>query len=195
MRGGGQSFWEVLHDSPWWVRCSTCIWPPSPCLGAWLSLPPKHNLAQHLLVVSAQCEESAEPQDPSKSLSPRSFFPAHLQSVSAGVVFYEQPHRESPHLCETREHCISNNFFLTCTQCFDFPGGLDGKASTYNAGDPDLIPGLGRSPGEGNSHPLQYSCLENPMDGEAWQAIVHGVAKSRTQLSDFTFFLSVTLLG
>ena len=61
------------------------------------------------------------------------------------------------------------------------------RASTYNAGDPGSIPGLGRSPGEGNGTPLQYSCLENPMDGGAWQATVHGVAKSRTRLSDFTF--------
>ena len=49
-----------------------------------------------------------------------------------------------------------------------FPGGSDGKASAYNAGDPGSIPGLGRSPGEGNGNPLQHSCLENPMDGEAW---------------------------
>ena len=42
------------------------------------------------------------------------------------------------------------------------------KASAYNVGDPGLIPGLGRSPGEGNGNPFQYSCLENPMDGEAW---------------------------
>ena len=49
-----------------------------------------------------------------------------------------------------------------------FPGGSDGKASAYNAGDPGLIPGLGGSPGEGNGNPLQYSCLENPMDGGAW---------------------------
>ena len=48
-----------------------------------------------------------------------------------------------------------------------FPGGSDGKASAYNAGDPGSIPGLGRSPGEGNGNPLQYSCLENPMDGGA----------------------------
>ena len=58
--------------------------------------------------------------------------------------------------------------------------------SAYNVGDPGSIPGLGRSPGEGNGNPLQYSCLENPMDGEAWWAIVHGVAKSRTRLRDFT---------
>ena len=68
----------------------------------------------------------------------------------------------------------------------DFPGGSDGKVSAYNAEDPGSIPGLGRSPGEGNGNPLQYSCLENPMGRGAWQAIVHGVAKSRTRLSDFT---------
>ena len=49
-----------------------------------------------------------------------------------------------------------------------FPGGSDGKASAYNAGDPGSIPGLGRSPGEGNGNALQNSCLENPMDGRAW---------------------------
>ena len=67
-----------------------------------------------------------------------------------------------------------------------FPGSSDGKASAYNAGDPGSIPGLGRSPGERNGNPLQYSCLENPMDRGAWWAIVHGVAKSRTRLRDFT---------
>ena len=57
--------------------------------------------------------------------------------------------------------------------------------------DAGSIPGLGRSPGEGNGNPLQYSCLENPMDGGTWYAIVHGVAKSWTRLRDFHFhFLS-----
>ena len=50
----------------------------------------------------------------------------------------------------------------------NFPGGSDCQASAYNEGDPGSIPGLGRSPGEENGNPLQYSCLENPMDGEAW---------------------------
>ena len=50
----------------------------------------------------------------------------------------------------------------------DFPGGSDSKASAYKVGYPGLIPGLGRSPGEGNGNLLQYSCLENPMDGGAW---------------------------
>ena len=59
--------------------------------------------------------------------------------------------------------------------------------SACNAGDPGSIPELGRSPGEGNGNPLQYSCLENPMDRGAWWATVHRVTKSRTRLSNFTF--------
>ena len=68
-----------------------------------------------------------------------------------------------------------------------FPSGSEGKASAYDAGDPGSIPGSGRYSGEGNGNPLQYSCLENPMDRGAWWAAVHGVAKSQTRLSDFTF--------
>ena len=68
-----------------------------------------------------------------------------------------------------------------------FPGSSVVKNLPANAGytrDAGSIPGSGRSPGEGNGTPLQYSCLGNPMDRGAWQAIVHGVAKSQTQLSD-----------
>ena len=61
----------------------------------------------------------------------------------------------------------------------NFPGGSNGKASACNTGDPGLIPGLGRSPGEWNGYPFQYSCLENCMDRGAWRAIVPGVAKSQ----------------
>ena len=68
-----------------------------------------------------------------------------------------------------------------------FPGGSEVKASACNAGDLGSIPGSGRFPAEGNDNPLQYSCPENPMDGGAWWATVHVVAKSRTRLSDFTF--------
>ena len=63
-----------------------------------------------------------------------------------------------------------------------------------DSGDLGSIPGLGRCPGEGNGTPLQYSCLENPMDGESWWATVHGVMKSQTQLSDFTFTFRVSSL-
>ena len=72
--------------------------------------------------------------------------------------------------------CIS----LILTLATDFPGGSDGKAFVYHVGDPGSIPGSGRSPGEGNGNPLQYSCLENSMDREAWQATVMGFQESVT---------------
>ena len=80
---------------------------------------------------------------------------------------------------------------LTCdrvrmTSDRGFLGGSEGKASACNAGDLSLIPGSGRSPGEGNGNPLQYSCLENSMDGGAWWATVHEITKSQTRLSNFT---------
>ena len=65
-------------------------------------------------------------------------------------------------------------------------GSSDGKVSACNVEDPGLIPGSGRSPGVGNGNSLQYSRLENSMDGGAWEATVHGVTKSWTWLSDFT---------
>ena len=68
----------------------------------------------------------------------------------------------------------------------DFPGDAEVKASACNVGDLGSIPESGKSPGEGNGNPLQYPCLENPMNGKAWWATVHGVAKSRTRLSELT---------
>ena len=65
-----------------------------------------------------------------------------------------------------------------------FPGGSDGKEPACSAEDLGSIPGSGRSPGEGNGDPLQYSCLENPMEGGAWRARVHGVAKSQTRVNN-----------
>ena len=65
-----------------------------------------------------------------------------------------------------------------------FPGGSEVKVYASNAGDLGSVPGSGRSPGEGNGNPLQYSCLENPMDRGGRQAPVHGVAKSQIGLSD-----------
>ena len=85
------------------------------------------------------------------------------------------------------------NFELILTHYVSFmgfPGDSECKESTCNAGDLDLMPGLGRSPGEGNSYPLQYSCLGNAVDRGAWQATAHGVTKSRTRLSDFHFHVS-----
>ena len=67
-----------------------------------------------------------------------------------------------------------------CYLLTGFSGGSDGKESTCNVGDPDSIPGSGRSPGEENGNPLRYSCVKNPMDRGAWWATVRGVAKNRT---------------
>ena len=80
-----------------------------------------------------------------------------------------------------------NNFYKLIMDTHSFPGGSEVKKSACNAGDLGLIPGLGRSPAEGNGNPLQYSCLENPMEGGAWWATVHGVTKSWTRLNNFTF--------
>ena len=68
-----------------------------------------------------------------------------------------------------------------------FPDGSDGKESVCNAGDLSSIPGSGRSPGEGNVYLFRYTCLENPMDRGVWRTVVHGVAKNRTQLSNWHF--------
>ena len=65
-----------------------------------------------------------------------------------------------------------------------FPGGSGSKESACNAGGQGSVPGLGRSPGEGNGNPLQYTCLGNPMDRGAWRAIGHGVAKELDTFSD-----------
>ena len=73
------------------------------------------------------------------------------------------------------------------TGCLCFPGGSDGKASSYNAEDPGLIPGLGRSPGEGNGNPLKHSCLENPMDRGAWWSYSPWGHKESDMTNSFTF--------
>ena len=73
-----------------------------------------------------------------------------------------------------------------------FPCGSDGKEPTRNVGDLGSVPGLGRSPGGGHGNPLQYSCLENPMDRGAWGAIVHGAAKSWTQLKQLSMHTQET---
>jgi len=76
------------------------------------------------------------------------------------------------------------NGWLPIPGFLGFPGGSDSKESTYNTKDLGSIPELGRSPGGGNGNPLQYSCLENPMDRGTWRLTVHGVTKSQTRLSD-----------
>ena len=86
-----------------------------------------------------------------------------LQLLSTWATTTKSPHALVPVLCNKRK---------------GFPGGSDcKKKSAFNVGDPGSIPGIGRSAGEGNGNPLQYSCMENSMDRGAWQAAVHGIAK------------------
>ena len=79
----------------------------------------------------------------------------------------------------------SLDIFSEMAESCGFPDGSVGKESACKVGDMGLIPGLGRSPGEGNSYLLQYSGLENSMDRGAWGATVHGVTESQTRLNDF----------
>ena len=90
----------------------------------------------------------------------------------------------------------SNPCFLPLLQWhLGLPGGLDGKKLVCNAGDLGSIPGLGRSPEEGNGNPLQYSCLEKPMDRGVLQVTVHWVTKGRTRLNTFTSLLHFSLMA
>ena len=89
--------------------------------------------------------------------------------------------------CTTELHHVTVLKRLETAKSRWLQAGSDSKESACNAGDPGLIPEWRRSPGEGNGNPLQCFCLENPMDGGAWQATVLGVAKSQTRLSDFMF--------
>ena len=85
---------------------------------------------------------------------------------------------------ETYTLAVVHRSLTAVASLVDFPGGSDSKESAFNAGDLGLILGSGRSPGEGNGYPLQYSCLENSMDRRTCRATVHGVTKRLTRLSD-----------
>ena len=84
---------------------------------------------------------------------------------------------------------------LSLFTVLDFPGGSDGKASVYNVRDLALILGLGRFPGEGNGNPLQYSCLENPMDGGTWYRLLSMGSQRVGHDFIFTFFFSSSIAG
>ena len=79
---------------------------------------------------------------------------------------------------------INDSFGIICSLLWGFPGSSDGKESACNSGDWGSVPESGRSLGERNGCPLQYSCLENAVDRGAWQAAFQGVTKSQTRLND-----------
>ena len=125
------------------------------------------------------------------------FFTAELKCPQEAESIILQEHH--PCFCGFTHHtasfCLHLPLLTDCQallsnicifSCFygSFSGGSDGKEPACNMGDPGLIPGLGRSPWDGNGNSLQYFCLENSMGRRAWWAIVHGVTSSQTQLSD-----------
>ena len=90
-------------------------------------------------------------------------------------------------MINSNSKCFSSDLYPSIVIWAGFPVGSDSRESVCNAGDPGSIPGVGRSPGEGNGNPLQYSCLENPMDRGTWQLYTdHGVGKNQTLLSDWS---------
>ena len=100
-------------------------------------------------------------------------------SVDSGMLFISY----IPHV-QNYAHILYIHIFVHYMKLLRW---LSGKETTCNSGDPGSIPGSGRSSGEGNGNPLQYSCLGNPMERGAWWATIHGVSKSLTQLSDFHY--------
>ena len=87
---------------------------------------------------------------------------------------------------------LNDSYYYFHIRTGGLPGSSVYKESSSSAGQPCLIPGLGRSPGEGNGNSPNYSCLENPMNGGAWRATVHRVTKSQAQMSNFTHSLTDT---
>ena len=100
-----------------------------------------------------------------RSLSERTSQTHSAQHGPSGIIFYF-PALLCYHLLYI--NMLNHLYLFLLSKIEGFPAGSDGKMSAYNAGDPGSIPGLGKSPGEGNGNPFQYSCLENPMDGGAW---------------------------
>ena len=117
---------------------------------------------------------------------------SHFSCIWLFVTLWTVTHQASLSMGFSRQEYRSGS---PCSSPRNLPHPGIEPMSACNTGDPGSIPGSGRSPGERNGNPLQDSCLENPMDREAWWVTVHGVTKSRTQLSDFTLLLQSMAIG
>ena len=162
------------------------------CSPSWTPLPPP---SQYHPSGSSQC---TSPKDPVSNLDWRFvsyiilyMFPCHSPNSSHLLSLPQSPKDCSMHLClfcclaqGYHYHISKFHIYVLVYTVLGFSGGSEVKVSVCNTGDPGSIPGLGRSPGEGNGNPLQYPCPENLMDRGTWWITVHGVAKSRARLSD-----------
>ena len=119
-------------------------------------------------------------RSPTSALKVVSLGEARRAGRAALLILQTQGGEVCHRACDLEAELFFFFFFKVYISLFGFPGDSDGKESACNVGDPGSIPRLGRSPGEGNGNPLQYSCLENSTDGGAWWAPVHGVARSGT---------------
>ena len=136
----------------------------------------QYLIIKHFAAAAAKSLQSCSTLcNPIDSSLPGSSVPGILQARTLEWVFYSPIKKSQAH-----ENSLSIILSASLSQPLDFPGSSDGKESACKEGDLSSVPGLGRSPGEGNSYPLQYSCLESSIDRGAWWATVHTVAKSWT---------------
>ena len=180
-------------NQPWSYMCSPSrspLPPPSPSdpSGSSQCTRPKHlSHASHLgwWSVSLWLFFKVKINGPCKKA--RTDFPGGSVRIRLPMqgIWVRSPVPEDSTCCRAATPWVS--LCATITGSLGFPAGSDSKENACNAGDLALIPGLGRSPGEGNGYLLQYPGLENSMDREAWRATVHGVAKSWTLRLTFTF--------
>ena len=113
-----------------------------------------------------------------------SFWKQFQNSVSNRPIHANRPVAPAPLTPDLQASVVTSNLYSKYCMFGGFPGGSGIKGPPANTWDAASVPGMGRPPGEGTGSPLQYSCLENPMDRRAWRATVHGSQKSRTWLSD-----------
>ena len=158
---------SVTKSCPTFCNPRDCSMPDSSVL---------HYLQEFTLIHVHWVDDAIQPSHPPLPSSPFAFDLSQHQGLFQWVGFSHQ-------VAKALELQLKLQSFQFKVE-MGFPGGSDGKESACNAGDLGSIPGLGRSPREGNDNPLQYTCLENPMGRGAWQATVHGVTKSWTWLSD-----------
>ena len=206
--GGGQtcgvSFWPFLNSSGWWRLIISMFLTRTSCrktahANNYYGACPGWAVSISVLPLTGRLPQpSLNPTHTSDQRHHQPCQPGFLQQTQLAEVWYHGPLRVLCHILDlgvldnkkSWKHCLlyvwlwMPSILERDLPSKDFSGGSDDKECACNPGDLDSIPGSGKSLGEGNGHPYQYSCLEKSMDRGAWQAIAHGIAKSQTWLSD-----------